>query len=190
MSHKLTDKDKIELLKVARSAIRSAVNGCQPEKIDLSAFSDELKADGASFVTLTKMGKLRGCIGALEAYQPLVLDVREHAIAAALEDFRFPPVTYGEIDLLKIEISRLSPLSRLDYKDNHDLIKKMRPGIDGVLIRDGSRRATFLPQVWGQIPDISNFLSHLCVKMGAQSELWQKKKLDVFVYQVEEFNEE
>ena len=190
MTGKLSETDKIELLRIARAAISSAVNGQPPEKLNLSTFSTELQADGASFVTLMKSGKLRGCIGALEAYQPLVLDVQEHAIAAAQDDYRFPPVLFNEIEFLKIEISHLTPLHKMDYKDNNDLIHKLRPGIDGVLIKDGARRATFLPQVWGQITDGKEFLSHLCIKMGAQPELWQKKHLDVFVYQVEEFNED
>ena len=190
MTGKLSETDKIELLKIARAAIFSAVNNQPLEKLVLSTFSKELRTEGASFVTLTKSGKLRGCIGALEAYQPLVLDVQEHAIAAAQNDYRFPPVTSNEVEFLKIEISYLTPLQKMKYKDNNDLISNLRPGFDGVLIRDGSRRATFLPQVWEQISDGQEFLSHLCIKMGAQPDLWQKKRLEVFVYQVEEFSEE
>jgi len=190
MTGKLSETDRNELLRIAREAIDSAVNNQLPEKFDLSTFSDELKADGASFITLTKSGKLRGCIGALEAYQPLVLDVQEHARAAAMEDYRFPPVSNTEIEFLKIEISYLTPLKKLEYENNSDLLSKLRPGIDGVLIRDGSRRATFLPQVWAQISNGGEFMSHLCTKMGAQPDLWMKKKLEVFVYQVEEFSED
>jgi len=190
MTEKLSETDRNELLCIARAAIISAVNGQLQEKLDLSGFSAELKADGASFITLTKSGKLRGCIGALEAYQPLVQDVQEHAIATALEDYRFPPVKNSEVEFLKIEISCLTPLKKLDYQNNSDLLSKLRPGIDGVLIRDGSRRATFLPQVWTQISDRQEFMSHLCTKMGAQPDLWMKKKLEVFVYQVEEFSED
>ena len=178
------------MLRIARAAIFSAVNNHSLEKFDLSTFSQELRTEGASFVTLTKLGKLRGCIGAMEAYQPLVLDVQEHAIAAAQEDYRFPPVLSTEVDFLKIEISYLTPLQKLEYIDNNDLISKLRPSIDGVLIRDGSRRATFLPQVWRQVSEVQDFLSHLCIKMGAQPDLWQKKHLEVFIYQVEEFSEE
>jgi len=190
MTGKLSESDKIVLLRVARAAIISAINDRLPEKLDLSTFSSKLQANGASFVTLMKSGKLRGCIGALEAYQPLALDVQEHAIAAAQNDYRFPPVSLDEIELLKIEISYLTPLFRIEYKDNTELISKLRPGIDGVLIRDGSRRATFLPQVWEQISDGKEFLSHLCIKMCASPDLWQKKHLEVFIYQVEEFSED
>jgi AmmeMemoRadiSam system protein A len=190
MADKLSDSDKVELLKIARKAIISAVRGQPPGQLDLKSFSIELQKDGASFVTLMKEGKLRGCIRALEAYQPLVIDVQEHAIAAAREDYRFNPVASDEIELLNIEISYLSPLNRLDYKDRNDLLSKLRPGVDGVLIKDGSRRATFLPQVWNQISKGDDFLTHLCMKMGAQPDLWQQKHLDVFIYQVEEFCED
>jgi len=190
MAEKLSETDKTELLKIARDAISSAVKGQPLEKINLDSFSAKLQADGASFVTLTKERKLRGCIGALEAFQPLVMDVQEHAIAAAQEDFRFNPVSINEIESLKIEISRLTPLQKLDFEDNNDLISKLRPGIDGVLLKDGIRRATFLPQVWDQISNGQDFLSHLCMKMGALPDLWQKKHLDVYIYQVEEFKED
>ncbi len=190
MTDKLSDTDKAELLKVAREAIISAVNGKPPDQIDLKRLSKNLQNDGASFVTLMINGKLRGCIGALEAYQPLVMDVQEHAAAAALEDYRFNPVSADEVPLLNIEISWLTPTSRLDYSDSNDLVSKLRPEIDGVLIKDGSRRATFLPQVWEQISNCEEFLSHLCMKMGARPDLWQHKHLEVFIYQVEEFKED
>ncbi len=157
--------------------------------INLNCLSKDLNGEGASFVTLTIGGKLRGCIGTLEAHQPLALDVQEHAAAAALEDYRFNPVSSEEVALLEIEISRLTPLGRLDYSDKKDLMSKLRPGIDGVLIKDGGRRATFLPQVWEQISSCEEFLTHLCMKMGARPNLWQNKHLEVYTYQVEEFKE-
>ena len=129
-------------------------------------------------------------MGQLEAYQPLALDVQEHAAAAAIDDYRFEPVTKDEIPLLKIEISHLSPLVPLEYKNSLDLLNKLRPGVDGVLIKDGSRRATFLPQVWKKSLDSEEFLSHLCIKMGASPDLWQKNHLSVYTYQVNEFKED
>lgn len=190
MAGRLSEKEKKTLLKVAREAIISAINGLPPNEIDISNVSANLRSKGASFVTLTINGKLRGCIGALEAYQPLVLDVQEHAAAAAMEDYRFNQVSIEEIPSLKIEISWLTPTVKLDYSDGKDLLSKLRPEIDGVLIKDGSRRATFLPQVWEQIPNSEEFLSRLCMKMGSPPDLWYKKNLDVFIYQVEEFKEE
>ena len=186
----LSDRDRGTLLKLARQTIQLTAAGERLPRLDLEAYSEDLRREGASFVTLTIGGQLRGCIGALEAYQPLVLDVQEHAAAAASEDYRFRPVRPEEVPLLEIEISRLTPTQALSYTDAQDLIAQLRPGLDGVLIRDGGRRATFLPQVWEKLPDPQNFMSHLCVKMGAPENYWQTKKLDVYTYQVEEFKEE
>jgi AmmeMemoRadiSam system protein A len=185
----LTLEERNLLLKLARQALESAVTGERLEPLDLELTSETLRYEGASFVTLTKRGQLRGCIGALEPYQPLVDDVREHAIAAATQDYRFPPVTPGELADISIEISRLTVPKPLDYKDADDLIAKLRPGIDGVVLKHGFRRATFLPQVWEKIPDPVDFLSQLCYKMGAPANSWRTQKMEVLIYQVEEFHE-
>jgi AmmeMemoRadiSam system protein A len=134
-------------------------------------------------------GELRGCIGALEPYQPLADDVHEHAIAAALQDPRFPPVSPDELDEIHIEVSRLGLAYSLEYFTAEDLTQKLRPHVDGVILRDGMRRATFLPQVWEKIPDPAKFLDNLCYKMGAAPDTWRRKHLEVLIYQVEEFHE-
>jgi AmmeMemoRadiSam system protein A len=185
----LSAEDKQTLLQVARFSLVQAAGGKPAPEIDIRDYSRNLQNDGASFVTLTKAGDLRGCIGTLEAYQPLVQDVCEHARAAAIEDYRFPPVRDHEVPQIKIEISYLTKPQPLDYDNSDDLIAKLRPGIDGVVIRDGLRRATFLPQVWEKIPDPQEFMDHLCLKMGASARMWQMKKLNVSLYQVEEFSE-
>ena len=185
----LSQEEKNYLLKLARNAISLAVKGQSQPKIDLAVLSESLKTNGAAFVTLTKNKQLRGCIGALEAYQPLVIDVREHAVAAALEDYRFPPVTSAEMDSILIEISRLTQPQPLEYTDSGSLIQLLRPGIDGVILIDGMRRATFLPQVWEQLPNPEDFLGHLCHKMGVNPDTWRTKHLAVSTYQVEEFHE-
>jgi AmmeMemoRadiSam system protein A len=148
-----------------------------------------MREEGASFVTLTYKGYLRGCVGALEPYQSLAEDVREHAIAAAFQDYRFPPVTVAEVEDISIEISYLTRPKILNYSDPVDLLEFLRPNIDGVVIRDGMRRATFLPQVWEKIPNPEEFLEQLCMKMGSSPDLWRRKKLDILTYQVEEFHE-
>ena len=186
----LTPEERRILLELARQSIQLAVRRQPLPKIDLNQVTPKLREQGAAFVTLTIHGNLRGCIGALEAYQPLVLDVQEHAVAAALEDYRFRPVSEKEIPLLEIEISRLTPPVPLEYGQPADLPGKLRPGIDGVILRDGAMRATFLPQVWEQLPEPEEFLSHLCSKMGAPSSAWQRHMLRVWTYQVEEFKEE
>jgi len=190
MPEQLTSDDRQYLLRLARQSITAGVQGRPLPEIDLDSLSPMLRRPGASFVTLTKFGNLRGCIGTLEAYQSLAEDVREHALAAAMDDFRFPSVEISEVSDLKIEISCLTSPQVLEYSDRDDLLNKLRPGIDGVMLRDGFRRATFLPQVWEKISDPAMFLSYLCEKMGAEFNLWQRKKLDVSIYQVEEFAEE
>ena len=186
---RLSEEEKRILLRLAREAIEAAVNRRPLPSLDWGALPPRLREPGATFVTLTRRGQLRGCIGALEAYQPLAEDVREHAIAAALEDYRFPPVRPEEVPELKIEISYLTPLQPLEYTSPEDLLRKLRPGVDGVVIRDGFRRATFLPQVWEKLPEPARFLDNLCLKMGAPRNLWRTKPLEVFTYQVEDFHE-
>lgn len=191
MNEPLSSNDKKILLAVARQAIVQATQKKEIEDLDLSLFSKALCEKGASFVTLHRKdnGQLRGCIGTLEAYQLLVKDVQDHAIAAALEDYRFPPVTFHEVQNLIIEISRLTTPCKLKYTNSKNLPVMLKPGVDGVIIRDGSKKATFLPQVWEQLPDPEDFLAHLCQKMGVHRDFWKKKLLDVSIYQVEKFNE-
>jgi AmmeMemoRadiSam system protein A len=141
-------------------------------------------------VTLTKDGNLRGCIGSLEARRPLIIDVRDNAVSAAFSDPRFPPVAPHELEDLHIEVSVLSPARRLPYDGPDDLIAKLRPGVDGVVIERGWHRATFLPQVWEKLPDPREFLAHLCLKAGLAVDAYRRPGLDVYTYQVEKFEEE
>jgi hypothetical protein len=189
MSERLTDGEKQTLLKLARESIELVVGEKTLPKLNLDSFTPLLREKGASFVTLTIQKELRGCIGALEAYQPLVEDVREHAIAAALEDPRFLPVEKNELNRIRIEVSILSVPQVLSYDSSEDLIQKLKPHVDGVTIKYGERKATFLPQVWEKIPDPSEFMNQLCYKMIGQANLWRETKLQVFTYQVEEFQE-
>ena len=182
----LTTEERILLLQIAREAIECAVNGHKLPELDLSAMPPRLQEQGASFVTLTLTENLRGCIGALQASQPLAFDVQEHAVAAALEDYRFGPVEPGEVAMLEIEISRLSPSEELEYSNPNELLSRLRPGM---VLRHGFQRATFLPQVWEKVPDPADFLTQLCFKMGAPGDLWKREHLKVSIYQVEEFKE-
>jgi AmmeMemoRadiSam system protein A len=189
ISEPLTDDEKRILLKLARHSIELAASHQPLPELVLSEYSAQLQQEGASFVTLTEYGELRGCIGALEPYQALVQDVCEHAAAAAMDDYRFTPVSPDEAAQLVIEISRLTIPQPLPYRQPAELLACLKPDVDGVILRDGIRRATFLPQVWEKLPDPAAFLSHLCQKMGAPSDLWRRKILQVFTYQVEEFEE-
>ncbi len=189
MEDKLTLEEQKTLLRLAREALERGVRGGKLPPLDEAALTPRLREEGASFVTLTAHGQLRGCIGALEAYQPLAQDVCEHAVAAALEDPRFPAVSEGELHGIQIEVSRLTRPVPLDYTDPADLLQKLRPHIDGVILKDGFHRSTFLPQVWEKIPNPAEFLDNLCYKMGTSPDLWRRKHLDVLTYQVEEFRE-
>jgi AmmeMemoRadiSam system protein A len=185
----LTENDRTYLLKLARESIENYANDRQIPKVDKNALSKILQEEGASFVTLTYKGNLRGCVGALEPYQSLVEDVREHAIAAAFQDYRFPPIRPAEVKDIQIEISYLTRPTILAYTHPNDLLEMLRPNIDGVVLRDGMSRATFLPQVWEKVLNPEDFLEQLCLKMGSAPDLWRRKKLEVLTYQVEEFHE-
>ncbi len=189
MDDPLTPDEKKTLLGLAREALERGVRGEKLPRLDLSTLTARLREKGASFVTMTERGDLRGCIGTLEAYQPLAEDVRQHAVEAALNDYRFQPLTPAELNGISLEVSRLTAPHPLEYASPADLPAKLRPRVDGVILRAGSRRATFLPQVWEKIPEPAEFLDHLCLKMGAEAGLWRKKRLNVQIYQVEEFHE-
>ncbi len=185
----ITNEDRQILLELARRSIEAAARRKPLPEINLHEYSPTLQEHGASFVTITINHNLRGCIGTLEAYQPLVKDVVTHASAAATDDYRFSPVTPDEVQILNIEISILTKPERINYSSTHELLDQILPGETGVILKDGRKRATFLPQVWEQLPDKQEFFSHLCQKMGASGNLWKIKNLEVFTYQVEEFHE-
>jgi AmmeMemoRadiSam system protein A len=188
-SKELTPQERTYLLKLARESIDLTLSGKNLPKINTETISKRLLEQGVVFVTLMIKGYLRGCVGALEAYQPLVEDVREHAVAAAMYDFRFSPLTIEELPKVEIEISRLTSPVSLTYDKPNDLLHLLRPNVDGVILQSGSRRATFLPQVWEKLDDPVLFLNQLCEKMGLPSSTWRRTKLEVFTYQVEMFHE-
>lgn len=190
MQEKLTLEEQNILLRLAREALERGVRGEPLPPLDLPSLSLPLREEGSSFITITSQGQLRGCIGALEPYQPLAEDVREHAAAAALKDPRFPAVKDEELNGIRIEVSRLTRPILLDYQDAEDLLSKLRPHVDGVILRDGPyQRVTFLPQVWEKIPNPAEFLDNLCYKMGVEPDLWRRRHFDVLTYQVEEFHD-
>jgi AmmeMemoRadiSam system protein A len=148
-----------------------------------------LQAPCGTFVTLTIDSQLRGCIGNLTANGPLVAGVRTNAINAALHDPRFDPLTTQELDQVSIEVSVLTEPQPLVYSDAEDLVAKLRPHVDGVTLRQEFSGATFLPQVWEQVPQPEAFLSHLCTKAGWAADTWRQAKLEVQTYQVQSFKE-
>ena len=190
MHEKLTLEEQKILLRLAREALERGVRAEDLPSLDPSGLTPKLREAGSSFVTLTMQGQLRGCIGSLDSYKSLAEDVREHAVSAALNDPRFPPVREEELSKIRIEVSRLTPPVPLDYRDANDLLSKLHPFVDGIVLRESPyRRATFLPQVWEKIPEPEEFLNNLCFKMGVEHDLWRRKHLEVLIYQVEEFHE-
>lgn len=149
------------LLPLARAAIAAEFDLSRPEPS--AAWLGEL---GASFVTLTIDGQLRGCIGSLLAYQPLGIDVQQNARRAAFQDRRFPPLTQGEFSQTTIEVSVLTAPERIEFTGLADAQRQLQPGIDGVTLQRDGHRATFLPQVWKQLPKPAAFLRALCEKAG------------------------
>jgi AmmeMemoRadiSam system protein A len=131
-----------------------------------------LNTPGASFVTLTQAGSLRGCIGSLEACRPLRDDVATNAANAAFRDPRFPPLTAGELAGTRIEVSVLSEPEPYPFTDRADALSRLRPGIDGLTLEYGNRRGTFLPQVWESLPEPDAFLTHLVRKAGFPPGWW------------------
>lgn len=186
---KLTKEEGEYLLSVARKTIEARLfkKEVSPEKgLESTKFLDKR----GTFVTLTTDGNLRGCIGHIIPQESLIDGIRENAINAAFKDPRFPPLSKGEWDKLKVEISILTEPAPLKYKDAEDLLMKLKPGVDGLIIEKGYQSATFLPQVWDQLPEKEEFLGHLCMKAGLSANEWKKGTLTVYTYQVQAFEEE
>jgi AmmeMemoRadiSam system protein A len=156
------------LLSIARCAIA--------ERLGLSAIDatshDALGQLAATFVTLKRSGELRGCIGSLKPLRPLGIDVRENAIAAAFRDPRFPPLAAVEFEATSVEVSLLSADERLAVADENDLLARLRPGVDGLVLEYGRHRATFLPQVWEAFADPREFVAALKRKAGLPEDFW------------------
>jgi len=133
-----------------------------------------LSQPGATFVTLTLRGKLRGCIGSLEARRPLATDVAENALAAAFADPRFSPLTKQEWLDTRVEVSLLDASEPMQFDDEAQALAQLRPGIDGLILRHGHRRATFLPQVWESLPEPRQFLAQLKLKAGLAADFWDE----------------
>ncbi len=180
---------RAELLRLARASILHGLETGRPLAVDLADFDPELAAPGASFVTLHRQGELRGCIGSLEAHRPLVVDVAENAFAAAFRDPRFSPLAVDEFDDLEIEISVLSPPEPMAFTDEADLLRQIRPGVDGLILEDMGRRGTFLPSVWAQLPRREDFLAHLKLKAGLPPGHWSPT-VRVWRYTTESFAEQ
>lgn len=181
------------LLKLARGALLKEF-GREPDAPEDALRTSGLKepwlnAPGATFVTLTLKGKLRGCIGSLSSTDPLAESIRRNAVHAALHDPRFAPLAEKELDQIVIEVSVLTEPRPMPYANPEELRQKLRPHLDGVILRQAHASATFLPQVWEQLPDVGEFLSQLCLKAGFPRDAWKRSRLEVSTYQVQRFEE-
>lgn len=154
------------------------------DRLDLIKQYPFLDNYGASFVTLNKNGNLRGCIGSIVAHRKLIDDIYSNAVSAAFSDPRFNPITGDELSDLTIEVSILTKPQKLEYEDYLDLISKVTPHKDGVILKYGQYQGTFLPQVWEQLPDRREFLDHLSHKAGANPEIY-KYNPEIYIYRVE-----
>ena len=157
------------LLSIARAAIEREL-GVSATTADESA--SWLAEPGACFVTLMQQGQLRGCIGSLQAHRSLLADVKSNALSAAFRDRRFVPLTRDELDITEIEVSLLSAVQPMFVRDEADALAQLRPHVDGVIFEYGHRRSTFLPQVWEQLPQPSEFLNALKCKAGFAADFW------------------
>ena len=178
------------LIKLARQTIAESLGKksipVDPRTLDDSAFQDHR----GTFVTLTINKQLRGCIGNLDATESILAGIKRNAMNAAFHDPRFSPLKARELDQVDIEVSILTEPEPLEYGDSKELISKLRVHVDGVILRKGSASATFLPQVWEQLPRPEQFLSHLCMKAGLPADDWEKNRPEIMTYQVQYFEEE
>jgi len=177
------------LLKLARQTLEYYFETRNKLEIEESSLDEELKQKRGTFVTLSKAGQLRGCIGHIEPVQAIYKDIIDNALSAALEDSRFIPVSQEELADLHIEISILTQPEELIYNSIEDLLNKLRPLIDGVIIEKGRLGATYLPQVWEDLSDKELFLASLCQKAGLPEDEWKTGNLKVYTYQAEAFSE-
>lgn len=186
---KLTEAEGVELCRIARRTLEAAILNRSELPINLAELPERLRAPGASFVTLTIGGQLRGCIGTVEPYKPLAEDVGSNAVKSATIDPRFPPMSPDELERTDIEVSVLSELQPLPKERHSDLPRIVRPGVDGVMMIQGWRRGVLLPQVWEKIPNAEAFLDHVCLKAGLAPGAWRDPSVDVYVFQVWAFHE-
>ena len=178
------------LVKLARQTIAERL-GKKSIKVDPDAMADVAFQDHrGTFVTLTINKQLRGCIGNLNSTESILAGIKRNAVNAAFHDPRFSPLKAHELDQVDIEVSILTEPQRLEYGDSKDLLSKLRVHVDGVILSKGPASATFLPQVWEQLPRPEQFLSHLCMKARLPADDWKKSQLDILTYQVQYFEEE
>lgn len=190
MTAALTEDERTYLLKLAREAIRCAVEEHRGLDLDKESVPPgRLRELGASFVTLTIDGGLRGCTGSIEPREPLAENVLRSAVTSALYDYRFEPLSEPELALIAIEISVLTPPEPYVPASPEALLAHLAERRPGVILEQGFHRATFLPQVWEKLPDPEEFLEHLSAKAGLRLNAWRERGTEYQLYDVEMFEE-
>jgi len=182
----LAETERNILLDTAWKSIRHGLQRGTPLTVQAADFAAPLSEPGASFVTLHRQDELRGCIGSLQAFRPLVSDVAENAFAAAFRDPRFTPLRDQELADLTLEISVLSAPQIMRFSSEQDLLQQLQPQRDGLILQDGSHRGTFLPSVWDALPEPGRFLQHLKLKAGLAPDHWSQD-IQVWRYSTECF---
>jgi hypothetical protein len=182
----LSQANRFLLRKLARDAIKFGLQHHAEMPVDLDTLPAAVTRPRASFVTLYIAGSLKGCIGTLEAYRPLALDVAANAYAAAFRDSRFTPVTSAIVDDLDIHISILSEPEEMSCTSEQSLLNQLKPGVDGLIIEDAHHRATFLPTVWDALPSAERFVRALKQKAGLAEDFWSPD-IHCYRYHTESF---
>jgi len=185
----LSEAQRKQLVDIAWQSLRHGLTHGRPLQVDTTRFDEALSAAGASFVTLQQHGRLRGCIGSLEAHQPLAADVAQNAFSAAFRDPRFPPLDKRELEGLTLEISVLAIPEAMAFSSEQDLLRHLRPGVDGLILEHSGQRGTFLPSVWESLPHPADFLRQLKRKAGLPEDYWSEN-LRVWRYTTEKFGGE
>jgi AmmeMemoRadiSam system protein A len=168
----LTNEQQQMLLKIAKDSIAHGLTHGEALMVNAENYPAELQEIRATFVKLEIGGQLRGCIGMLDAFQPLVVDIAKNAFLAAFRDPRFSPVSAAETPNLEIHLSILSPSEPIIFTSEDDLIRQLRPHEDGLIMQEGGLRGTFLPSVWDSLPEPRQFLEHLKLKTGLPRHYW------------------
>lgn len=168
----LGQDERARLLAIARRSLEQGLETGRAAAVDIDGVSQELAIPAAVFVTLTRDGELRGCVGSLQAAAPLAQAVADAAFNAAFRDRRFPALGADEVDAVRIEISVLSAMEPLEVSTREQLLQTLRPGVDGLLLEDRGYRSTFLPKVWEKITSPAEFLEHLYLKAGLGARHW------------------
>ena len=183
-SPRFSDEERGLMLSAAIDSIEHGLHRGTAFPVRPKNFPSVLQSDGASFVTIQVDGNLRGCIGTLNAYRSLIIDIVENAFSASRNDTRFPPICFEDLPMMDVHLSILSEPEPMDVLDEEDFIRQLRPGIDGAILQTGSKRGTFLPSVWEHCSDAHDFVRALKRKAGIAADDWPAD-LQVFRYVVE-----